>query len=137
MWSRATAEARDGFASICDISSFPTVVRWNCRPTGQSGHARPGGRRAADTPRENNHGPGTGRAPRRYLDAAGWRAPQPPTPHPSGERPWLFSAGVFFFGHERWRTSASGHSVRTLGGGMELAVRLALACLAPYPFAGR
>src|SRR5262245_24881872 len=136
MWSRATAEARAGFASICDILSFPTVVRRNCRPTGPSGRARAGGRRAVDTPRENNHGPGTGRAPRRYLDAAGWRAPQPPTPHPSGERPWLFSAGVFFFGHERWRTSASGHSFGKLRWGVELAARLAIACLAHYPIVG-
>src|SRR3954452_25332409 len=24
------------------------------------------------------------------MSNAGWRAPQPPTPHPSGERPWPF-----------------------------------------------
>jgi hypothetical protein len=102
MWSRATAEARAGFASICDISSFPTVVRWNCRPTGQSGRARAGGRRAADTPRENNHGPGTGRAPRRYLDAAGWRAPSPqPLTHPARD-PGSSAPGSSFsgFAHE-------------------------------------
>ena len=141
MWSRATAEARAGFASICDIWSFPMVARSNCRPTAQSEHARAGNRRAAGTARENNHGQGTVGARRRYLDAAGWRAPQPPTPHPSGERPWLFSAGVFFF----WfcarvpQTRSSRAKVRRcakLRWGMELAARLAIACLAHYPFVG-
>src|SRR6185295_7121878 len=29
---------------------------------------------------------------------AGWRAPQPPTPHPSGERPWPFGRrGLLFY----------------------------------------
>jgi len=33
---------------------------------------------------------GTARAMPRWMSSAGWRAPQPPTPHPSGERPWPF-----------------------------------------------
>jgi hypothetical protein len=129
-WSRATAEARAGFASICDIWSFPTVARSNCRSTARSGRARVGGRRAADTPRENNHGPGTAGARRRYLDAAGWRAPQPPTPHPSGERPWPFSAGVFFLGS--CAEIALGHGTRGPGSRLP-AWRVTLCGLASAP----
>jgi hypothetical protein len=33
---------------------------------------------------------GTQCQPLRWMSNAGWSAPQPPTPHPSGDRPWPF-----------------------------------------------
>ena len=45
---------------------------------------------------KNWKGEGTPQGASVFCDGAGWRAPSPPTPHPSGERPR--HAGVFAFG---------------------------------------
>ena len=41
-------------ASICDISNFPTAVRWNCRAMPRSGRVPGAAARVAAGPRENN-----------------------------------------------------------------------------------
>jgi hypothetical protein len=47
---------------------------------------------------ENNFGrSGTESRPLRCKSNAGWSAPQPPTPHPSGDRPWPFGRRGLLF----------------------------------------
>src|SRR5262249_40242398 len=89
MSSRAEAEAGDLFASICDTSSFQTAGISNCRSIRRVARARAGATPPGGLGLENNFAqrklPQT---PERCTDSAGWSAPQPPTPHPSGDRPW-------------------------------------------------
>lgn len=102
------AETGGGFASDCDIWNFPMVARWSCRSSGRSEGARAGAHRGEPPQRENNRRAGTAWGAAALNGSAGWSAPQPPTPHPSGERPWLFSApGSSFF-----TAYAEGHGTR-------------------------
>jgi hypothetical protein len=88
--SRAAAEAGNLFASICDTSSFQMAGISSCRSIRRVARARVAATPPGGPGLENNFAqrklPQT---PERCIDSAGWSAPQPPTPHPSGDRPWL------------------------------------------------
>ena len=98
-WSRAAAAGRAVFASVCDISSFPMAATSNCRLMWQTGRARVVGAFPGEARRENNFRRRNRGEARALKHSAGWSAPQPPTPHPSGDRPWpLLAPGSSFLG---------------------------------------
>ena len=124
-WWRGAAEAEDVFASICDISSFPTAGMWNCQSTWRVGGARTAAAPRRGRPSENNstnrnRGPACALNRQRRVEC-----PQPPTPHPSGERPWpALGAGVFLCGPLCTMASE------------ELAAPLAMRCASALPMRG-
>ena len=91
--------ATDAFASVCDIWSFPMADTSNCRPIWRTGRARAAGAFLGAARLENNFRRRNRGDARALKDSAGWSAPQPPTPHPSGDRPWpLLAPGSSFVG---------------------------------------
>ena len=73
--------------AISGISRRPA-----CRAAGRRGGSDAVASSAPASPRRSPKIIPRGRklrgVPRRWLVNAGWSAPQPPTPHPSGDRPW-------------------------------------------------
>jgi hypothetical protein len=77
-----------------------------CRPTRRTGRGRAAAVGTAGPGHENNFCRSRNRQGAWALTVdAGWSAPQPPTPHPSGDRPWpLRAPGSSFWGKPppRW-----------------------------------
>ena len=80
--------------------AYPHALSGVSRRPARRSAGRSGGADAGAPPRrgprpgvENNFArAGTLQGLRRWTLDAGWRAPQPPTPHPSGDRPWSLRA---------------------------------------------
>jgi hypothetical protein len=81
MSSRAVAGAKELFASICDISNFPTAGTSICRPMLRIARARRGGGARGGGQSENNFA----RRNRPRRPSVEWTAPGgvPPSPQPS------------------------------------------------------
>ena len=95
--SRAAAAARAVFASICDISNFPTAVRWNYRPMWRIERVRVAPARHDAHRRENNFA----RRNRARVGGVECLTPGgvPPSPQPlthPAKDPGPSGAGVFF-----------------------------------------
>ena len=93
------AAPKEPFASICDISSFPTAGKSNSQPTSRIGHARSAAEAHGALGAENNF---AHRKPGRDLGveptAPGGVPPSPqPLTHPA-IRPWPFWPGSSFLG---------------------------------------
>jgi hypothetical protein len=86
--SKGAAAAGADFASVCDIWSFPMVAMSICRSNWRIDHARAAGDRAAEWQRENNCQHRNRLGCRGVGRSTPGGVPQPPTPHPSGDRPW-------------------------------------------------
>ena len=93
------AAPKEPFASICDISSFPTAGKSNSQPTSRIGHARSAAEAHGALGAENNF---AHRKPGQDLGveptAPGGVPPSPqPLTHPA-IRPWPFWPGSSFLG---------------------------------------
>jgi hypothetical protein len=80
-WWRGAVEAEGVFASICDISSFPTADMWNCQSTWRGGSARTAAAPRRGRPSENNS-TNRNRGPACALNRQR-RVECPPAPNPS------------------------------------------------------
>jgi hypothetical protein len=108
--SRAAAAATAVCVSTCVIWSSRTAGMSTCRPTRRrTGRERAAAVGIAGPGHENNFCRSRNRQRAWALTIdAGWSAPQPPTPHPSGDRPWpLRAPGSSFCGKPppRWNPS--------------------------------
>jgi hypothetical protein len=99
MSSRAVPVAKELFASICDISNFPTAGTSTCRSMSRIARARSGGGARSGGEPENNFS--DRKPPRRRsveLTAPDGVPPSPqPLTHPARD-PGPFGAGVFLYG---------------------------------------
>src|SRR6058998_4239254 len=96
------AAPKEPFASICDISSFPTAGKSNSQPTSRIGHARSAAEAHGALGAENNF---AHRKPGQDLGveptAPGGVPPSPqPLTHPA-IRPWPFWPGSSFLGGQQ------------------------------------
>ena len=113
MSSRAVAGAKELFASICDISNFPTAGTSICRPMLRIAGARRGGGARGGGQSENNFA----RRNRPRRPSVEWTAPGgvPPSPqpltHPARDPGPLFGAGVFLYG-TLWKTCRENSGTR-------------------------
>src|SRR5262245_62298200 len=95
----------------------------NCRSTRRTGRARAVGASLRGARFENNFRRRNRMEASALRHSAGWSAPQPPTPHPSGDRPWPLLAP----GSSLWAVVENGN-----GNGTRVR-RLRLNALARYP----
>ena len=100
MSSRAVAAAKELFASICDISNFPTAGTSTCRLMLRIAGARSsGGARGGGQPENNFARRNRRRRPSVETTAPGGVPPSPqPLTHPARDPGPPFGAGVFLYG---------------------------------------
>ena len=113
MSSRAVAGAKELFASICDISNFPTAGTSICRPmlriarVGSGGGARGGGQSENNFARRNRP-----RRPSVGLTAPGGVPPSPqPLTHPARDPGPLLAPGSSFM-EPLWKTRRENSGTR-------------------------